>query len=157
MKRPIFYERPNIIATTTTTGPYTGYMVRSRCMVDGFPAEVRIRVNTQRPDLGEFDIRVFDPIKLEWVVVYEIEPDEVGHFPSPIGDDPGTLAALNLIATSMWEIATDTMSIARERQLAVDAATKAAARYAIDHAASAAQWVMPEENVALRHGDGATP
>lgn len=106
-------ERPNIVATVNIED---GYLARALCLVDGFPAEVRIKIDTHKQKYSDYDISVYDPVRQEWARrVYSLDFDEVGRLPFD-GTDPATIAELNKIADLLWRAANVIVTGARLRQ-----------------------------------------
>lgn len=131
-------ERPNIVATIPTED---GYLARGLCLVDGFPAEVTLDVDTHRQKYSRFDIRMFDAVRLEWGTIYTLKSEEVGRLPI-LGNDAETITELNRVADLLWQAANVVAYTARVRQEALDtndhvrdALTLEAARAARDAAA----------------------
>lgn len=119
---------PTIAETVSTRD---GYRSRVLCLLDGFPGEISLIVNSHIPAHSSYTISVWDHVRGVWVRVYEIEPDEVGHMPI-IRDDIDTLVRLNELAQMLHIIASAVLSTARERQDGIDRLAKVADQRAVD-------------------------
>lgn len=109
-------ERPNIVATIPTED---GYLARGLCLVDGFPAEITLDVDTHRQKYSRFDIRMFDAVRLEWGTLYTLKAEEVGRMPI-LGNDAETIVELNRVADLLWQAANAIAITARLRQEVID-------------------------------------
>lgn len=109
-------ERPNIVATIPTED---GYLARGLCLVDGFPAEVTLNVDTHRQKYSQFHIRMFDAVRLEWGTIYTLQSEEVGRLPI-LGNDAETIVELNRVAELLWQAANVVAVTARTRQEVLD-------------------------------------
>lgn len=110
-------ERPNITSAISTED---GYRVRNLCLVDGFPAEIDIQVDTHRQKYSQFTIQIYDPINGRWgATVADLKSEEVGRMPI-LHDEAETLAELNRVAALLWEMANLIVRTARLRQEDLD-------------------------------------
>jgi hypothetical protein len=126
-------ERPNIVATITTED---GYRARGLCLVDGFPAEVTLDVDTHRQKYSRFDIRVFDPVRMSWEHIYKLDSEEVGRLPI-LGNEPETIVQLNEVANLLWQAANVVLFSARVRQEQIDTADHVRDALALEDARAA--------------------
>lgn len=111
-------ERPHV---TEAINIEDGYLTRTLCLVDGFPAQVELSVDTHRQRYSRFEISVYDPVSLSWRHVADMKSEEVGRMPI-LNDDPETIAKLNEVANMLWQMAETIVTTARERQSYLDAA-----------------------------------
>lgn len=124
-------ERPNIVSTVSTED---GYSVRTLCLVDGFPAEIDIDVDTHRQKYSHFWIRVYNPVQQEWGAnITTMTPQEVGRMPI-LHDEAETLAKLNEIAGHLYDMATVIFRTGRIRQAELDEEEYVCHRLALDTA-----------------------
>lgn len=150
-------ERPNIVATVNIED---GYLARALCLVDGFPAEVRIKIDTHKQKYSDYDISVYDPVRQEWARrVYSLDFDEVGRLPFD-GTDPATIAELNKIADLLWRAANVIVTGARLRQEQIETDDHVRNNLALDRARAVRaegppEWVAPQVSQGdfVLHGD----
>ena len=116
-----------------------GYMARSLCLVDGFPAEVRLNVNTEHQRYSEYWIDVWSPRQMRWALrVITLAFDDVGHMPPLLIGEAEARATLALLAEQLWHDANTIVQLGRERQEDVDAATFLHEQMSLDRARPAA-------------------
>jgi hypothetical protein len=144
----VINERPQIVATVNIED---GYLARALCLVDGFPAEVRIKIDTHKQKYSDYDISVYDPIRQEWARrVYHLDFDEVGRLPFD-GTDATTIAELNRIADLLWRAANVIVTGARLRQEQIETDDHVRNNLALDRARrmraeGPPEWVAPQVN-----------
>jgi hypothetical protein len=104
-------DRPTII---TPVNIRDGYMARSLCLVDGFPADITLRVDTRTPSFSTYSINVFDAAHGQWIeCLYTLDSEEVGDM--PVFPEDG-LPKLQQLAELLWNAANAIMITARMRQ-----------------------------------------
>lgn len=135
-------EGPNIVSTVSS---HDGYVARGLCLVDGFPSEIRIKVDIRHQEYSTYEIVVFNPISMSWDQVYELNYDDIGHMPM-IGDDPDTLIELNTVAQLLWQTANVVMTSARVRQDHLDIELHVRKSVALENSRRDADavWKAPE-------------
>lgn len=130
-------RRPYIESTVNIED---GYLARDLCVVDGFPAEIYIKIDTHKQRYSDYLIKIYDPLQKNWTTIYSLEFDEVGRLPFD-GTDPETIRQLNIIAHRLWEAAQLVTIHARERQEEIDTADFVRNNTALD----AARYVPVED------------
>jgi hypothetical protein len=126
-------ELPNI---TSTIAMPDGFMARALCLVYGYPAEVRIEVDTRTLSYSSAKVHMFNPIAMQWDTVYGLAyPELRTELPSAIYDSVDTimggrvvlsespgevLPALNDLALHMWKVAQEIVTISHRRQDELD-------------------------------------
>lgn len=111
-------ERPDIVRTTPLAHDGRGYRARTMCLVDGYPAEIRIIVDVDKPRYSAFQVRAFHPSQL-WQTIHQFQPDEVDVGSLPV-DGSAALVRLNEIATDLWRSANLIVTVARTRDAQLD-------------------------------------
>lgn len=124
--------RPNITSAVSTED---GYRVRTLCLVDGFPAEIDIQVDTtHRQKYSQYTIQVYDAVNQRWgATIADLKPEEVGRMPI-LHDEPETLVELNRVASLLWEMADLIARTARECQEEINTAAYVRNRLALAEA-----------------------
>ncbi|MBF6331888.1 hypothetical protein [Nocardia transvalensis] len=103
-------EQPTITAVAVTD---EGYRARTLCLVDHHPADVILNVNITDPSWSRYRVGVFDPMTLEWRLVYHAHGTD---YP-PVPTHPhaaGTLEALQALAVQLRDTAEWIVSTARD-------------------------------------------
>lgn len=114
---PIISTEPHIAAIAEGRDKY---VARALCLVDGFPAEVKIDIDTDTPRYSSYYINVWSARDMMWAQVHSLSFDDVGHMPSRISEMGELLVKLNQVAHLLWSVANAVLTGGRERQEIVD-------------------------------------
>ena len=134
-------ERPNITSAISTDD---GYMVRTLCLVDGFPAEVEIEIDTHRQKYSRFHLSLYDPVEVRWKHIADLKSQEVGRMPI-LHDEPETIVELNRVAGILWDMANLVVRTGRERQEEIEAADYVRNRMALQAALDRRIVIRPDQ------------
>lgn len=134
-------ERPNITSAISTDD---GYMVRTLCLVDGFPAEVEIEIDTHRQKYSRFHLSLYDPVEVRWKHIADLKSQEVGRMPI-LHDEPETIVELNRVAGILWDMASLIVRTGRERQEEIEAADYVRNRMALQAALDRRIVIRPDQ------------
>lgn len=134
-------ERPHV---TEAINIEDGYLTRTLCLVDGFPAEIEMTVDTYRQRYSRFEISVYPPVSGTWRHVTDMKSEEVGRLPI-LNDDPETIAKLNEIANMLWQMAEMIVTTGRQRQEELDIDTYVRERVSLDEARASRKTIQISE------------
>lgn len=96
-----------------------GYTTSDLVLVDGYQGQITIEINTHTFTRSGAAIAIWNPTRMEWTQVFQMEGTEIGRMPLSVHKEEA-LAALRGIAGHLWSCAEVIVSTSRLRQEDLD-------------------------------------